>query len=104
MSIGGCDGAVRKALAAYREAGVSVDYMRIRAFPFHDEVQSFIDSHDQIFVVEQNRDAQLKTLLVAELEAPKSKLPEVLHFNGMPITASVMVETITATLKREKAA
>jgi len=61
--------------------------MRVRAFPFADEVIDFVHSHDHVFVVEQNRDAQLRTLLVAEGMLAPEKLTPVLHYDGTPITA-----------------
>ena len=69
------------------ERGIHLDLLRVRSFPFHNDVKSFIAEHDQVFVVEQNRDAQLRTLLVNELEIDPAKLPRVLHFDGTPITA-----------------
>ena len=69
------------------ERGIHLDLLRVRGFPFHNDVKSFITEHDQVFVVEQNRDAQLRTLLVNELEIDPVKLTRVLHFDGTPITA-----------------
>ena len=69
------------------EEGVHVDAMRLRAFPFNSEVEQFIDSHQRTFVVEQNRDAQLRTLLMAEFEFGPDKLKSVLCFDGTPISA-----------------
>lgn len=104
IAYGSSDWAAREALASLAADGVHVDYLRIRAFPFHDSVQAFLDAHDQVFVVEQNRDAQLRTLLVAELDVHKARLVPVLHFNGMPITASMVTATINEALRREEAA
>jgi 2-oxoglutarate ferredoxin oxidoreductase subunit alpha len=59
----------------------------VRAFPFQDEVVDFVNQHEHVFVVEQNRDAQLRTLLVAEGMLPSEKLTPVLHYDGTPITA-----------------
>ena len=66
ISVGGCDPAVREAVSVLAERGIVADYMRIRAFPFGETVEKFLASHDRIFVVEQNRDAQLKSLLTLE--------------------------------------
>jgi 2-oxoglutarate/2-oxoacid ferredoxin oxidoreductase subunit alpha len=74
---------------------VQVDTLRIRAFPFSQAVAEFIESHDQVFVVEQNRDAQLRTLLVAELNMDPAKLIPVLHYDGTPITARFIVKEIS---------
>ena len=61
--------------------------MRVRAFPFNNEVQQFIERHEQVFVIEQNRDAQLRTLLMAEFEFGPDILKSVLCFDGTPISA-----------------
>src|SRR5581483_6455176 len=63
ISIGSCDGAIHEAIDVLRRRGVMVDYLRVRAFPFHEEVEAFLASHSTLFVIEQNRDAQLKSLL-----------------------------------------
>jgi 2-oxoglutarate ferredoxin oxidoreductase subunit alpha len=69
------------------ERGIHVDLLRVRGFPFHNDVKTFISEHDQLFVVEQNRDGQLRTLLINELEIDPARLTRVLHFDGTPITA-----------------
>ena len=66
---------------------MQVDALRIRAFPFHNDVADFIASHEQVFVVEQNRDAQLRTLLMNECGVDPARLVPVLHYDGTPITA-----------------
>jgi 2-oxoglutarate ferredoxin oxidoreductase subunit alpha len=76
------------------EHGVHLDLLRVRGFPFHNDVKSFISDHDQVFVVEQNRDAQLRTLLINELEIDPAKLTRVLHFDGTPITARFIADAI----------
>ena len=77
------------------ERGIHLDLLRVRGFPFHNDVKSFIGEHDQVFVVEQNRDAQLRTLLVNELEIDPARLTRVLHFDGTPITARFIAGAIT---------
>jgi 2-oxoglutarate/2-oxoacid ferredoxin oxidoreductase subunit alpha len=67
--------------------GIHLDAMRVRSFPFNDDVKSFIEDHSQVFVIEQNRDAQLRTLLMAEFEFGPDKLKSVLCFDGTPISA-----------------
>ncbi len=74
--------------------GVHLDLLRMRGFPFHDDVKAFIAAHEQVFVVEQNRDAQLRTLLVNELDIDPAKLVRVLHYDGTPITARFIVDAI----------
>lgn len=94
LSLGSCDGAVTEARDRLAESGIFLDYMRVRAFPFTSEVEEFIASKDRIYVVEQNRDAQLKTLLMAELGIASEKLVSVLHYDGMPIPAWFLVDHI----------
>jgi 2-oxoglutarate ferredoxin oxidoreductase subunit alpha len=76
-----------EALDYLAEEGVFVDAMRVRSFPFNEEVEAFIDNHERTFVIEQNRDAQLRTLLMAEFEFGPDKLKSVLCFDGTPISA-----------------
>jgi 2-oxoglutarate ferredoxin oxidoreductase subunit alpha len=91
---GSSSAAMREALAALEAQGVHLDAMRIRAFPFHQDVADFIAAHDRVFVVEQNRDAQLRTLLVNEEEIDPAKLVPVLHYDGTPITARFIQSAI----------
>jgi 2-oxoglutarate ferredoxin oxidoreductase subunit alpha len=79
--------AMDEALAILEGEALPVDALRVRAFPFHDEVTDFVATHDHVFVVEQNRDGQLRTLLIAEAMLPSEKLTPVLHYDGTPITA-----------------
>jgi 2-oxoglutarate ferredoxin oxidoreductase subunit alpha len=74
--------------------GVALNTLRVRSFPFHDDVMSFIAEHDHVFVVEQNRDAQLRSLLINEGDIDPKKLVRVLHWDGTPITARFIAETI----------
>jgi len=85
---------MREALDVLDANGVHVDAMRLRAFPFPDSVARFIADHETVFVVEQNRDAQMRTLLVNELEIDPKKLVKVLHFDGTPITARFITKAI----------
>ena len=104
VSLGSCDGAVREALALLRRNGVAIDYLRVRAFPFGTEVEEFLAAHDTLFVVEQNRDAQLKALLTLETDVEKRKLRSILHYSGLPISADCIVEGVSAALARGEAA
>ena len=79
--------AMDEALEILAAQGMEIDALRVRAFPFPDEVADFVGSHEHVFVVEQNRDGQLRTLLVAEALVPSEKLTPVLHYDGTPITA-----------------
>jgi len=76
-----------EALEHLEGQGRRLDALRVRGFPFCDEVYDFVAAHDRVFVVEQNRDAQLRTLLVNEGEIDPAKLVPVLHYDGTPITA-----------------
>ncbi len=86
--------AMAEAVAALEKEGIAVDTMRVRAFPFPDSVTDFIDAHEQVFVIEQNRDAQLRTLLLTELNADPAKLMPLLHYDGTPITARFITRAI----------
>jgi 2-oxoglutarate ferredoxin oxidoreductase subunit alpha len=94
VTVGSCDLAVREALDALAERGVVADYMRIRGFPFGAEVRAFLDSRPLHFVVEQNRDAQLRSLLVLETDVSKEKLRSVLVYGGYPLSASDVIDSI----------
>lgn len=96
VSIGSCDGAVREALDVLKRRGIQCDYMRLKAFPFGEEVEQFLAMHSKIFVVEQNRDAQLKSLLTLETAVEKSKLRSILYYAGLPMAASVIVDAVAA--------
>jgi 2-oxoglutarate ferredoxin oxidoreductase subunit alpha len=88
--------AAEEALDIMRADGMKIDAMRLKAFPFSQDVADFIDAHKQVFVVEQNRDAQMRTLLINELEVNPKKLIRVLNFDGTPITADLIIEPINA--------
>ncbi|HEY5775230.1 MAG TPA: 2-oxoacid:acceptor oxidoreductase subunit alpha [Xanthomonadales bacterium] len=94
IAYGSSDGAVLEALDELREKGIHADYMRVKAFPFNGEVTRFVEQHDTIFVVEQNRDAQLRSLLILETNTDARKLVPVLHYSGMPIPSSCVVEGV----------
>lgn len=91
--------AMDEALDQLTESGLHVDAMRVRGFPFCDEVADFIAAHDDVFVVEQNRDAQLRTLIINELAVDPAKLTPVLHYDGTPITARFIAGEIAQNLK-----
>jgi len=85
---------MREALEALREQGIHLDTMRVRAFPFHDDVSDFIADHKQVFVVEQNRDGQMRMLLVSECGVDPTKLISVLNYDGTPITARFITREV----------
>jgi 2-oxoglutarate ferredoxin oxidoreductase subunit alpha len=86
--------AMDEALDTLDAQGLHLDTLRIRAFPFHDDVIDFVTAHDQLFVIEQNRDAQLRTLLITEGEIDPAKLIKVLNYDGSPITARFIAGAI----------
>jgi 2-oxoglutarate ferredoxin oxidoreductase subunit alpha len=98
VSIGSCDGAIREALDVLKLQKIEVDYLRVRAFPFNIDVEAFLKSHATIFVVEQNRDAQLKSLLILETAVEKAKLLSILSYSGLPMSAQPIVDEIRAKL------
>jgi 2-oxoglutarate ferredoxin oxidoreductase subunit alpha len=87
--------AMHEAIDVLEQQGIALDTLRVRAFPFHDDVGKFIADHDQVFVVEQNRDAQLRMLIVNECGIDPARLIPVLHYGGTPVTARYIVREIT---------
>jgi 2-oxoglutarate ferredoxin oxidoreductase subunit alpha len=90
--------AVREAMAALADDGVHLDTMRLRAFPFPEAVTDFINAYDQVFLVEQNRDAQMRSLLVNECGIDPARFISILHFDGTPITARFIIAAIAERL------
>lgn len=86
--------ATMEAIDYLADEGIRVDSLRVRAFPFNQQVEDFIEQHDTVFVVEQNRDAQLRSLLINECEVSPKQLLSVLNYNGTPITARQIREKI----------
>ncbi|MBL8670030.1 MAG: 2-oxoacid:acceptor oxidoreductase subunit alpha [Alphaproteobacteria bacterium] len=86
--------AMAEALDRLAEQGVHLDTLRVRAFPFSREVEEFVAAHDRVFVVEQNRDAQLRALLTIECGIDPARLVPILQFDGSPITARFITEAI----------
>ena len=87
--------AMQEALDVLATRGIHINALRVRGFPFREEINDFVNSHPWVFVVEQNRDAQLKTLLVNEAKVNPTRLLSVLHYDGTPITARFIVEQIS---------
>ncbi len=104
ITIGSGDGACCEALDRLEAENIGLNYCRIKAFPFADEVAEFIEQHDVVYVVEQNRDAQLRTLLINDINADQNKLVPLLHYNGMPINSGFVVEAVKAEIKKGRAA
>ena len=104
ISLGSCDSAVREALSLLSGDGIAIDYLRIRGFPFSSAISDFLDQHDIVFVVEQNRDAQLRTLLLTETSAIKEKLRSILEYNGIPIDCRNIRRRVCEFVNRNEAA
>jgi 2-oxoglutarate/2-oxoacid ferredoxin oxidoreductase subunit alpha len=95
VAVGSSDAAVAEALDRLAAKGIHVDYCRIRAFPFGKKVRQFLEQHERVFVVEQNRDAQLKTLLMAETQYPAARLHSILHYGGLPMDHRCVTDALT---------
>ena len=91
VAYGSSDGAVREARDILASHGLTANYMRLRSFPFGDDVEKFLEAHKLIFVIEQNRDAQMRSLLTLETRVEKHKLRSLLHYNGLPISSEFIV-------------
>jgi len=102
VSVGSGDAAVREARLRLAAQGIHTDYLRVRGFPFSDDVEPFLQSHRINFVVEQNRDAQLRSLLIMETGVEKTRLRSILHYNGMPIPASYVYDGVAAVITPER--
>jgi len=99
VSVGSCDGAIREAIDVLKAEGVGVNYMRVRSFPFSEDVERFLSAHRLLFVVEQNRDAQFRSLLTLETAVEKAKLRSLLHYSGLPISSRFIVEGVLAEVR-----
>ena len=86
--------AMEETLSALAAQGIHLDTLRIRAFPFHEEIADFVADHEQVYVVEQNRDAQMRMLLINELAVDAAKLVSILHYDGTPITARFIIREL----------
>jgi 2-oxoglutarate/2-oxoacid ferredoxin oxidoreductase subunit alpha len=104
VSIGSCDYAINEAVERLAEQGIHLDYLRVKAFPFSKAVTDFLDNHERVFVVEQNRDAQLKSLLTLETDYPKSRMVSVLNYSGLPIDCRCIIEGIEEAVAKGEAA
>lgn len=100
VTIGSCHEAVVEALDLLVAQDIEFNYMRIKAFPFQKEVVAFLQKHELNIVIEQNRDAQLHTLLVVETPLTKDKLHSLLNYDGLPLTAEFICEAVQKIVKR----
>lgn len=94
LSVGSCHGAVQEARVVLQDNNMAMNYCRVKAYPFNGEVKKFVDQHERIYVVEQNRDAQLRSLLILDLEINPVRLVPILHYDGMPLAASFVAERV----------
>jgi 2-oxoglutarate ferredoxin oxidoreductase subunit alpha len=100
ITIGGCHGACVEALDQLAHEGVSLDYMRVRGFPFADEVRRFLEQHEMNFVVEQNRDAQLRSLLMLETGVAVERMESIRYYGGFPMSAHHVISGVKRKLER----
>jgi 2-oxoglutarate ferredoxin oxidoreductase subunit alpha len=96
VAYGSSDGAVREARDILSSHGLTTNYMRLRSFPFGEDVEKFLEAHKLVFVIEQNRDAQMRSLLTLETRVPKDKLRSLLHYSGLPISSEFIVKGVLA--------
>jgi 2-oxoglutarate ferredoxin oxidoreductase subunit alpha len=104
LTLGSGDGGCKEALDRLEARNIKLNYCRVKAFPFTDAIREFIDQHETVYVVEQNRDAQLRTLLVEDTDADKDKLVPILHYDGMPLNAGSVVDGVLSEMKKGRAA
>ncbi|MGI9625328.1 MAG: 2-oxoacid:acceptor oxidoreductase subunit alpha [Longimicrobiales bacterium] len=95
VTVGACRGAVLEAIEELAAQGIDADYLRVRAFPFHSDVTAFLNAHEVNFVVEQNRDGQLRNLLVLETDVMKSRLTSVRYYGGLPMSSHHVLDGLT---------
>jgi len=100
LTVGGCHGACIEAIDLLAKDGVSLDYMRVRGFPFADEVRKFLEQHEMNFVVEQNRDAQLRSLLMLETGIAVEQLESIRYYGGFPMSAHHVISGVKSKLER----
>jgi 2-oxoglutarate ferredoxin oxidoreductase subunit alpha len=100
LTVGGCHAACIEAIDLLEKEGVALDYMRVCGFPFAPEVQQFLDRHDITFVVEQNRDGQLRNLLTLETGVPMEKMESVRYYGGFPMSAHHVIEGVKARIEK----
>ena len=91
--------AVHEALETLEARGLHLDALRVRGFPFAQEIYDFVEAHDRVFVIEQNRDGQLRSLLINEFDIDPARLVAVLHYDGTPITARFIAGAIAASVR-----
>jgi 2-oxoglutarate ferredoxin oxidoreductase subunit alpha len=104
LTVGSGNAACVEALDRLAAQDVNLNYCRVKAFPFGDEVREFIARHEVVYVVEQNRDAQLRTLMILDADGDPRKLVSLLHYNGIPVNAGFVADGVLEQLSRGRAA
>jgi 2-oxoglutarate ferredoxin oxidoreductase subunit alpha len=104
MTYGSADGACLEALDRLDRQDIKLNYCRIKAFPFTAAVREFIEQHEVVYLVEQNRDAQMRTLLIDDAGVDQARLVPLLHYSGIPINAGFVVDGVLAAIKKGRAA
>ncbi|HJU89406.1 MAG TPA: 2-oxoacid:acceptor oxidoreductase subunit alpha [Gemmatimonadaceae bacterium] len=99
VALGSCHAATTEAVDRLRADGIAIDYLRIRAFPFADSVSEFLRAHPRCFVVEQNRDAQLRSLLTLETGTPRDQMTSILDYGGVPLSAQPIIDAVASQLE-----
>ena len=94
IAFGSSHGAAEEAIINLKKNGTEVNYCQIKAFPFQNSIEKFINKHKRVYVVEQNRDAQMRSLIMLDLEVDADKLLSILHYNGNPIYANVISDEL----------
>jgi 2-oxoglutarate ferredoxin oxidoreductase subunit alpha len=100
VTVGGCHAACVEAMDLLAQDGIKVNYMRVRGFPFGDEVRQFLEQHEVNFIVEQNRDAQLRSLIMLDLGVHIEKLHSVRYYAGFPMSAHHVISGVKAKLEK----
>ena len=99
LTLGSCRDPVLEARDRLAQMGIALDFLRVRGFPFDRSIADFVAAHDVTFVVEQNRDAQLRNLLIVEAEADRDKMASVRRYGGLPFSPGQVVEDVLAHLE-----
>jgi len=100
VTVGGCHAACVEAMDLLAQEGIKVNYLRVRGFPFGDEVRQFLEQHEVNFIVEQNRDAQLRSLLMLDLGVHIERLHSVRYYAGFPMSAHHVISGVKAKLEK----
>jgi 2-oxoglutarate ferredoxin oxidoreductase subunit alpha len=94
IAYGSTDSPMHEARFLLSKKSIQTDYLRIRALPFTEEIESFLQSHELVYLVEQNRDGQMMSLLKSEFPQWHAKMKSILHYDGSPITADFIFESV----------